>query len=1571
MAHTPGAGFDAAHDGLNAEGNQLTGEALRVETGHTHGAAPRISSITAVNTKGQVAPAETGGTLVDNVSGMKIVLVNSTTADDNTRIVIALADTDNDADTDDTLNAGGFVLKITFDSDVYPESAAGTTANAAPTIAVDTGVFSGVTFVAAAKDATGVNLGSSFTLGTLTRVQTKGVGTDATTDDEYSKREFLAPVTISSDFGQTLTAAKLPVSLWLNVAVNQVYSLTQLNDANVVQGRGNAEYQTPNPFSLDGYKAGPPDHDTAGPDITNFVVVKDGSNLKFTVTFDESLGRTGILPSHLMITGGTLVAGTTDAPNPKDITANTVADNAAHMYQILVTPTGNLDNTEVTVKFVDGSVADLEGNHYREPTTNVKIGRYDTVNPTVNAVATGVVGTGTGAGGNGIAVGMVKLSITFSEELGTGNNTFTNGDIDRTNSNVLLTNTDPVLATTPAGNKTVYELTVTPVPANAAQVVIVIKERSVADVKGNTLEQDTIVAWTRSGPETGKPVVKITGPSGYIESGSGKTFMTTNAAGYIDSVSGGTITITATDNEAVTNAVMDAEITVTGATKGKIANNMVKVTPSIAATTVTVTVAANAAMDAAGNGNDAVSATFNVGPIYTIPAGNGNANPAYLVITKTTGSTHRYLSDQPTIHTSPQQTNPPTPAANITVATWGNMPDLERLFNTGSGNGGTLNIKAAATHPKDDKGAPTNVGNVRITEVMWAIDEYKRGAANDAEADEQWIEIENPNATEVKFIIYARTGRDSAINTNDGQIDRIGNAYNGSPGNGQWNVPGNNGNSYTGTDFVSMWRRYHENNRGKGYANGTASGAWSASSNIYLTTATLNPNDGALYNHKGTPGRLQSVDLPNPSTRAGVTNIDSHHKVGDNANARHVVINEVANRDAANAKYEWIELKNVGSANVNLRNWMISVVRGTDDDKPMIQFPNNNNAQIGPGEVILLLASDPRHDDDHPIAVGKNVDISHPSDQVDGLGLVEGDNSNRQPPKQKVITFANGGLPDGGDYILILRREDNHEGHRSGGHGGKGVAETGKDDIDKIIDIAGSHRGLVKDNYPATTPANLNKTHLWPLVNFDAQMQPHYGHGDLNHRRHNRLEVNRVRYRQHVSTRAKNDADGGVNNRGGTGVTHKNEDVGHYAFRDAIYTGLGYKRTARIAGYNNGTPGYDGNSVGNTGVVKATATDAMVTISEIMYSTGPNPDNPILPQWIELYNSSPTNAVNLRNWKLRFEMLDADGNPMDSLMHLEFNKSRVKTILPQQTVLIVAGNARQANSDSATGGDVFNDNRVFNVFRDYGGANKFGANDRYQFFDQKAFYIGVLDKDGKVVDEVGNLDGDARTSDTNDWDFPAGVAMDGNRTSIIRVYDDADGLGGATGVARTGVNTTESNVMPVFGTGDKKMKGNDGIDEKWSWIPAVNTEREFKITIKSTWYGVEDDYGTPGNRPGMVLPVELSHFRPTLEDGTVTIRWTTESELDNAGFNILRSDTRNGEYKQVNAELIDGAGTTGERNTYKWVDQTAKPGVVYYYQIEDVSFAGERQALAITKLKGLISAKNKLTTTWSELKASQ
>ena len=48
--------------------------------------------------------------------------------------------------------------------------------------------------------------------------------------------------------------------------------------------------------------------------------------------------------------------------------------------------------------------------------------------------------------------------------------------------------------------------------------------------------------------------------------------------------------------------------------------------------------------------------------------------------------------------------------------------------------------------------------------------------------------------------------------------------------------------------------------------------------------------------------------------------------------------------------------------------------------------------------------------------------------------------------------------------------------------------------------------------------------------------------------------------------------------------------------------------------------------------------------------------------------------------------------------------------------------------------------------------------------------------------------------------------------------------------------------------------------------------------------------GSPGHSVGGALPVSLSKFRPERmkDTGQIVIRWITESELNNAGFNILR-----------------------------------------------------------------------------------
>ena len=119
---------------------------------------------------------------------------------------------------------------------------------------------------------------------------------------------------------------------------------------------------------------------------------------------------------------------------------------------------------------------------------------------------------------------------------------------------------------------------------------------------------------------------------------------------------------------------------------------------------------------------------------------------------------------------------------------------------------------------------------------------------------------------------------------------------------------------------------------------------------------------------------------------------------------------------------------------------------------------------------------------------------------------------------------------------------------------------------------------------------------------------------------------------------------------------------------------------------------------------------------------------------------------------------------------------------------------------------------------------------------------------------------------------------------------------------------------------------------------------------------------------GDPLPVTLSHFRAEQTPTGVVLKWITESEVDNAGFYILRSENRDSTFKVVNPMLIQGAGTTSEKHTYTWTDTTAKPNVAYFYRIEDISHAGVRKQLATVRMRGFVSASGKLTTMWADLK---
>ena len=454
-------------------------------------------------------------------------------------------------------------------------------------------------------------------------------------------------------------------------------------------------------------------------------------------------------------------------------------------------------------------------------------------------------------------------------------------------------------------------------------------------------------------------------------------------------------------------------------------------------------------------------------------------------------------------------------------------------------------------------------------------------------------------------------------------------------------------------------------------------------------------------------------------------------------------------------------------------------------------------------------------------------------------------------------------LPDDGQFLLILR---------------KAKEKLGLDEA--FVDVAGGG-GSGTDAF-IREQTGLYDTYVWPLQVLEApsgDTEESLGSGKV----WQRADADKVGY-------------------------HKD------AWAEAAFTGLGYDRKVSASAATAGTPGYP------NGAVKPVAATpkGSVTFSEIMFDSAGG----TLPQWIELYNNSKTEVLNLNRWKLEIQNVDSEdlvGRPIVTLTLQE------KLIQPNQTLLIVAGNARASSGTSLPA------DRIYNLLKLHD-KNLRIKKPQDTFLSEEGFYLKLSDSNGTKIDAVGNTDGNRRTTDAPAWALPVS-GLEGMRSSLIRRYDK--------GVAREGM-------------------------EKASWALAANFKR-FKAS--GLHYGHADDIGTPGYRQGGALPVELSSFSVKRnEAGAVILTWSTESEVDNAGFNLRRSEKRESGFTLLNAALIAGAGTTGERQTYTFTDTSAKLGGEYYYQIEEVAFDGKRETLATRMLRGPVSAANRALTTFGAVK---
>ena len=117
--------------------------------------------------------------------------------------------------------------------------------------------------------------------------------------------------------------------------------------------------------------------------------------------------------------------------------------------------------------------------------------------------------------------------------------------------------------------------------------------------------------------------------------------------------------------------------------------------------------------------------------------------------------------------------------------------------------------------------------------------------------------------------------------------------------------------------------------------------------------------------------------------------------------------------------------------------------------------------------------------------------------------------------------------------------------------------------------------------------------------------------------------------------------------------------------------------------------------------------------------------------------------------------------------------------------------------------------------------------------------------------------------------------------------------------------------------------------------------------FNETYYGTDSAYFS--ECPTLI---SLSSFTAKASAGEVMLAWETASEIDNAGFNLYRSE--DGEYEQINGSLIPAKGSPTEGAVYEFVDNDVKNRTTYSYILEDVDFNG------VTTEHGPVSATPRL-----------
>ena len=153
----------------------------------------------------------------------------------------------------------------------------------------------------------------------------------------------------------------------------------------------------------------------------------------------------------------------------------------------------------------------------------------------------------------------------------------------------------------------------------------------------------------------------------------------------------------------------------------------------------------------------------------------------------------------------------------------------------------------------------------------------------------------------------------------------------------------------------------------------------------------------------------------------------------------------------------------------------------------------------------------------------------------------------------------------------------------------------------------------------------------------------------------------------------------------------------------------------------------------------------------------------------------------------------------------------------------------------------------------------------------------------------------------------------------------------------SGANDTESGVLVTLSFAKKTGEGS--VRFGFAGISALNL----------SFQPVTQVAGIPSS--DITLPVVLSSLSAEVGKVGVTLRWRTTHEMDNAGFNVLRSTSKQGNYAKLNQHLIEGQGTSAVPHDYQYIDSEVTAGSTYYYKVEALDLLGDKSSSRVVRLE--------------------